>query len=366
MVDLGSTNGTYLMGSRLENGVVGPGAVLTIGRTELALVSADSAESIPVLSSYGPLRGNSNAMKSLYRDLHRIEGTDESVLILGETGTGKSLVARAIHERSKRAEGPFVVLDCASLAPDLLESELYGHVQGAFTGAHSRRRGAFDAARHGTLFLDEVAELSLAHQARFLRALEEQTIRPLGSDRETSIDCRIIAATHRPLDRWIDEGLFRSDLFYRLNVLTVHTPPLRERSDDIPTLCRYLLHQLGGNTGALTAEVIGVVTSDYDWPGNVRELRNLLARVLALGYCEIVPRQVAAASEDVTLDLQNLDDALPEARRKMVESFEIQYLKRQLARAGGNLSEAARSSGMDRSHFKRLLDRHGLRGLSPS
>lgn len=295
-----------------------------------------------------PLIGRSPAMQEIYRVLARLMGTDLTVMITGESGTGKELVARALHQLSGRM-GAFVPLNCASIAPELLESELFGHVQGAFTGARKGRDGLFRVAHQGTLFLDEIGEMPLAMQSSLLRALEQKAIRPVGAERELSVDVRIVAATNRNLKAEVEAGRFREDLFYRLNVVALPVAPLRDRVDDIPALVHHFTRQLTAEMGmgslSWTHEDV-VAMQAYPWPGNVRELRNLIERCLLLGKPPADYWQSAQSSEQSKGgEGYPLEWALSEVEKahilQVVERFE------------GNKSAASRVLGVARKTLER-------------
>jgi DNA-binding NtrC family response regulator len=280
--------------------------------------------------------------------------------LLGETGTGKEVLARAIHARSARAKMPFVVVDCGAVAPTLIESELFGHVRGAFTGAVSDRSGAFLEADGGTIFLDELGELPMELQPKLLRVLEAGTIRRVGEDKHRKVDVRVVAATHRDLEKEIDAGRFRRDLYYRLAVVLVTVPPLRDRLDDIPFLARHFVQQMGRGDFELPRALLARFAA-YHWPGNVRELRNLVERALAGADIDPLPQEPQAARALSTGE--NLTD-LPfkEAKERLVDSFAKEYLAALLEKCGGNISEAARQAGIARNYVHRLVQKYGLRG----
>jgi DNA-binding NtrC family response regulator len=290
--------------------------------------------------------------------------SDASVLVTGESGTGKELVARAIHERSPRAEGPFVTVDCGALAPSLVASELFGHERGAFTGADRQRTGALERADGGTLFLDELGELPLELQPALLGALERRAFSRVGGDAEIAVDVRVVAATNRDLRADINEGAFRLDLFYRVAVLKLALPPLRERREDIPVLVRAFLDELDPEGAA--ASLFGPVTLEalaaQRWPGNVRELRNMVLASVALEEITLPDESPLSKGEggaDPFGDLHGLP--FKRARRQALERFERVFLRRLLEDAEDNVSRAARESGLDRSYLFSLLKRHKLR-----
>jgi transcriptional regulator with GAF, ATPase, and Fis domain len=280
--DLASRNGTYVQGVRVEGAQLTEGAKLRLGAAvvTVALGTQPATEAFP-RDRFERLLGRSHAMKKLFARLDRAARTDATVLVLGETGTGKELVAESIHRASARRDRPFVVVDCGALHASLLESELFGHVRGAFTGASSDRLGAFEAAQGGTLFLDEIGEVPLELQPKLLRALEARTVRRLGETRVRTVDVRIVAATHRDLARSVAEGSFREDLYFRLAVLTVRVPPLRERLDDLPLL----MESFEAGPDLLSREHLAELRTRR-FPGNVRELRNYVERATAFGIEE--------------------------------------------------------------------------------
>src|SRR5215208_952200 len=232
--------------------------------------------------------GRSEAMLQVFKTAARVAASSATVLVLGESGTGKELVARAIHAASPRSAGPFVPVDCGAIAEGVLESELFGHVRGAFTGAQAARRGLFEEATAGTLFLDEIGDVGPGLQARLLRALQEGTIRPVGANEAVAVDVRVVAATNKDLDAAVREGRFREDLFYRLNVVTLRIPPLRERREDVPLLAEHFAAKHGRGEGATVSASAREILQAYDWPGNVRELENVIARALALNPSGVV------------------------------------------------------------------------------
>ncbi|MFZ5445275.1 MAG: sigma 54-interacting transcriptional regulator [Myxococcota bacterium] len=360
--DLGSRNGTSIDGVQVERAWAEPGQRLTLGRTTLELTKGEAGESARVplgRERFGALVGRSVAMRTAFSLLERAAASDATVLLEGETGTGKEGAAEGIHEASARAKRPFVVVDCGAIPPQLLESELFGHERGAFTGAVARREGAFEAARGGTVFLDEVGELPAELQPRLLRVLERREVKPVGATHYLPVDVRIIAATHRALRAEVNSKSFRADLYYRLAVLVVRLPALRERADDLPLLVEALLEQLHASTLPEAAAVRAPETLErlarHAWPGNVRELRNWVERSLALREPPALESAAeAAASPTATLDLKD-------ARARASLQFERQYLEDMLARTGNNVAKAAREAGVDRKYFYRLLYRHGLR-----
>ena len=358
--DLGSRNGTTVNGVQVLHAFAEPGQRLAIGRTviEISRGEASEAAKVPLSDAgrFGSLVGTSVPMRAAFSLLERCAQTDATVLLEGETGTGKEGAAEGIHAASSRANQPFIVVDCGAVPPALLESELFGHEKGAFTNAVSRREGAFQAASGGTLFLDEIGELDADLQPKLLRALERREVKPVGATHYLPVDVRVIAATHRQLRAEVNTKAFRSDLYYRLAVLVVRLPSLRERPEDMSLLVEALLEQLGASKRP-EAELLRSAESiarlaQHPWPGNVRELRNAVERSLAL---RVLPElEATPQSTSAPVDLK-------EARAKASLEFERQYLEDLLARSGRNVSKAARDAGVDRKYLYRLLWRHGLR-----
>ncbi len=340
----------------------------------------------------GEIVGTSSSMRAVYRLIDGVAAAQSTVLVLGESGTGKELVARAIHRKSARAQLPFVAVNCSSIPDQLIESELFGHVKGAFTSAHASRAGLFELADKGTLFLDEVGDLSLAAQVKLLRALQEGEIKRVGSSDTRIVDVRVVAATNVGLTEKIAAGRFREDLFYRLNVIAISLPPLRERRDDIPLLAQHFLQkyvrQMGKEVRRFSPDVLAALSA-YAWPGNVRQLENAMERAVVLAAGEEIvlgdlPGDVAGTISPVraresssegkqavatreptpeeAIDLlASLMTALPypEAKKRILRDFDRAYATQLLERASGNVSEAARMAGLDRSNFRRVLRRHG-------
>lgn len=319
--------------------------------------------------TFGDLIGTSEVMRCVFAALSQCAGSDATVLIEGDTGTGKEGAARAIHTHSARANGPYVVVDCGAVAANLIESELFGHERGAFTGAHEQRRGAFEEAQGGTLVLDEIGELPLALQPKLLRVLEQKTIRRLGGSELHKVDVRVVAATHRDLRREMQEGRFRADLYFRLSVLKVALPPLSARREDIPHLARVLLSRFGASPTQLaqfTQPAFLVALTEAAWPGNVRELRNYLERCLVmdkeLPMTELdTEREAPAYSSPPSGQPIDASVSYEQARKQAIAAFERSYLEALLDRSHGNVSRAARDAGMDRVYLHRLIRRHALR-----
>jgi DNA-binding NtrC family response regulator len=362
--DQGSRNGSLCDGLRFSELEVRLGSVLTLGSTELKLVPEDSRErSLPLSNRdhFGALVGSSRKMREVFTLLERLSSSNSDVLIQGETGTGKELCAEALHQESPRHKGPFVIVDLAGIAPSLIESELFGHVKGAFTGAHSDRAGAFERANGGTVFLDEVGELPLDIQPRLLRVLERRQVKRVGGNDYRTVDMRVVAATHVDLEAAVKAEKFRKDLFHRLAVLCVTLPPLRERPEDIPLLIHTVLSRTGRPPSALSDQTRALL-SQYPWPGNVRELRNVVERVVSIGEEGLPEMAPAPAPRDTGARSASSELALPfkEAKERLIEGFERDYLKSLLERCEGRINRAAREAGIDRVYLRRLLRKHSL------
>jgi DNA-binding NtrC family response regulator len=351
IVDLGAKNGVVVGGRRMDSGWLEDRDELRLGNTVLRLHLLDEAEetALDAGASFGRLRGGSVPMRQLYAQLAKAAAAEVTVLLRGETGTGKELAAEAIALSGPRRDQPFEVVDCASLSSSLAESQLFGHEQYAFTGANRRHLGAFERARGGTVFLDEVGELPLELQPKLLGVLERGTVQRVGGDRAIRVDARVIAATHRELDREVNRGAFRADLFYRLAVAEIRLPPLRERREDIPELIASFLEEIPG-ASALSPEVLRRL-GDADYPGNVRGLKNAVERAaLGLGV-EIHPAPPEAVDLDTPYRVQ---------RDRLLAGFDHAYLSKLLLACGGNVSEAARRAGLSRVRLYEMLRTTGL------
>ncbi|MBX3229848.1 MAG: sigma 54-dependent Fis family transcriptional regulator [Labilithrix sp.] len=358
--DLGSRNGTFYLGQRVQGIVLAPGARIHLGPVEVALDpdldAIEGGEPYPE-PVYRGMIGASLRMRSLFGALARLEGSLVTVLVTGESGVGKELVSRALHEGSTVAQGPLVTVNCGAIAPELVASELFGHKRGAFTGASEQRKGAFESADGGTLFLDEIGELPLDVQPMLLRALESGEIRPVGSDRSQHVRVRVVAATHRDLRSEVRAGRFREDLYYRIAVVELAVPPLRERVDDVADLATRFAHAAG--LRELPPPVIERLRARR-WPGNVRELRNVVQAFAALGRLpgeSAPPGAIAADSIEGMIDVTR---PYADQKDELVERFTQAYLARLMQHTGGNQSAAARLSGLDRSWLWRLLLKHGI------
>ncbi len=308
--------------------------------------------------------GTSPEMRQVFQLLEQVAPTDATVLIRGETGTGKELVARAIHRRSRRSERPFVGVNCSAIPRELVESEFFGHEKGSFTGAVARRSGRFEQADGGTIFLDEVGELDLDVQAKLLRVLQEREFTRVGSERPPRVDVRIVAATNRDLENSVADGRFRDDLYYRLNVIPLRLPPLRERPGDLPALMEHFLrsfaHRYGKDAPATPPDVVQAARA-YSWPGNVRELRNVCERAVLMGWSSVsailgTPRAPASS----LASLVDLDRPLLDARQELIERFEREYLQRLLQKHHGRVGEVARAAGIAERNLYEKMKNYGL------
>jgi transcriptional regulator with GAF, ATPase, and Fis domain len=393
LVDLGSTNGTFINRVRIKEGYLKPGCTIGLGNTEIKFHAAD--EKVEIVPSkkeqLGDMVGKHVKMRELYAVIEKIAPTSTTVVIEGETGTGKEVVAQTIHKLSQRAAGPMMVFDCGAVPDNLIESELFGHEKGSFTGAIMTRQGLFEMAHGGTLFLDELGELPLDLQPKLLRALEQREIRRVGSNKPIKVDVRIVAATNRNLEEEVKAGRFRQDLFYRLSVVRLFLPPLRERVEDIALLVKSFLAQASYNRRPDgTPRVTGIsraamdLLSAYRWPGNVRELVNTIERAVSFAESELIePRdlpetvrgesmapQRASASAPMSLMpgaqpsalMPDSDSTFKDAKERWVSSFERDYILTLLKKNKGNISHAAREADIDRKYFRKLMRKYGIEG----
>jgi len=373
IVDLGSTNGTKVRGARIREAELQAGAVFEAGQVEIAFVPQREEVEVEAWPEdrFGALIGRSRPMRIMFGLLARIAETDATVLLEGETGTGKGQVARAIHEASKRADRGFVVVDCGSMQRNLIESELFGHEKGAFSGAYQQRRGAFEHADRGTVFIDELGELDLELQPRLLRVLDAREVRRVGAQQSTPVDIRVIAASRRDLQREVERGVFREDLFFRLSVVTVRIPPLRDRPEDIPLLAEHFLQEAARQRNVraptLDSRTLDRLTS-HDWPGNVRELKNTVERALYLSAVrpgdtlevdgiESGARPRSGAGRSSAFDPSA---SFQEEKERWLEERERRYVSWLLENHGGNVSGAARAARMDRKYLHKLAKKYEL------
>lgn len=360
--DQGSTNGCFIQGSRFKEITIGFGSEIKLGRTLIKyLPEEETVEPEPSEQpSFGQLIGGDTKMRQLFKLLQDVAATDATVLIEGETGTGKELIAEEIHNHSPRKNGPFIVFDCGSVPRELIESALFGHVKGSFTGAITDRRGAFAEAHGGTIFLDEIGEMGLDLQPSLLRALDKKAVRKVGSNTYENVDVRVVAATNRDLRAEVSEKAFREDLYYRLAVIRVSVPPLRERGTDIPLLIDHFVRQFSPGPPLTVSPEDMAHLRRHSWPGNVRELRNAIERASLL-----------ARGDSINLDDALMDDPAPalgirtdlpfkEAKGQLVELFEREYIEELMRKHKMNLSAAAREAQIDRKHLRELIRKYGL------
>ncbi len=395
--DLGSTNGTYYERGRVREVVVPFGASINLGKQRIKIVPHETAvETAPsTAAKFGSLVGEDRRMRQMFSLLSDVAPTEATVVIEGETGTGKELVASALHQYSSRAKKPFVVFDCSAVPRELIESELFGHVKGSFTGATATRQGVFKRAHQGTIFLDEIGELPLDLQPKLLRALESRAVQMVGADDYQPVDVRVVAATNRNLKQEVRAGRFREDLYYRLAVVRIVLPPLRDRLDDLRTLISHFLTDDEGRRPVIAEESWAALRA-YHWPGNVRELKNLAERAKSLSrgdgpidLSKYLPgmgtgEMVGLADDEITKPKEDVPDGAPagelgevftavresldresgmsfrDAKNHLIEAFEKRYLTDLIEQTGGNISRAAQTAQMDRKHLRELLKKNGL------
>ncbi len=312
-------------------------------------------EEIREKTRFESLIGQSQAMQEVFSLIEKVAPMESTVLITGETGTGKELVARAIHSHSKRKHGPFVALNCGAIPEHLMESELFGHEKGAFTDARQQRRGKIELAMGGTLFLDEIGEISPRMQVDLLRVLQEKVFYRIGGSKPIHVDCRIVAATNRDLKRAVEEGKFREDLYYRLNVITIHVPPLRERKEDIPLLAKHFLMKFARETNKhierISREAMDLMML-YDWPGNVRELQNAIERAVVIGQGKVIQ------AKDLPIFLQG--QRIVSAEKKSLQAVEKEHIEKILRETNWNITMSARILGIDRSTLYKKIKRYNI------
>ncbi len=355
--DLESTNGTFVDGLRVSEAFLNEGSIIRLGNTELRFIPVE--EKIELTPSkkdrFGDIVGKSKEMKDVFGILEKVSKTDATILIIGETGTGKELVAKAIHENSNRSKRPFVVIDCSAIARNLIESELFGHEKGAFTGAVSARHGAFETANGGTIFLDEIGELEPDMQPRLLRVLEAREIKRVGGTNIIPVDVRIIAATNRDLSAEIKKNRFREDLFYRLSVININLPQLKDRKDDIPLLIDYFIKaNKTRKIKGVAKETLNILIN-YIWPGNIRELRNVIERAIALGTSDYIePKDLILTkpqvSEKETADLSG----------RTLEEIEKSAIIQTLKTHKGNKTTTAKALGIAYSTLYEKMKKYSI------
>jgi len=390
LIDNGSTNGTFINRVRVREAYLHANCTLTCGKTDIKFQPVDEQlQIIPSdLERYGDIIGKDRSMREIYTILEKIAPTDTTVVVEGETGTGKEVVARTIHSQSRRKDGPFMVFDCGAVPENLIESELFGHEKGSFTGAISTRQGVFEMANGGTVFLDELGELQIDLQPKLLRVLEQREVKRVGGAKPIKVDVRIVAATNRDLEEEVKAGRFREDLFYRLTVVRLHLPPLRDRGDDVTLLANHFLAQgrfnkdrLGGAKVTDFSPSVMERLREYEWPGNVRELHNVVERAVSFADNDVVeladlpdhiayPRGGGALSEKTNPNVELPDSAEPgradlmgpfkEAKDAWISSFEEEYIARLLDKNDGNISHAAKEADIDRKYFRKLMKKYGI------
>ncbi len=384
--DLGSTNGTFVNRVRVREAWLRPGCNLSLGTSELRFVASDEKFRIvpSKKSRFMDLIGGDPKMREIYAILEKIAPTDATIVIEGETGTGKEVVARSAHLASRRARGPFMVFDCGAVPENLIESELFGHEKGAFTGALSTRQGIFELAHGGTIFLDELGELQLDLQPKLLRVLEQREIKRVGGTRPIKVDVRVVAATNRDLAEEVRQGRFREDLFYRLSVVRLRLPPLRDRKGDIPLLIEKFLETGRFNrTPEGDKRVLRISRAaldclmQYDFPGNVRELHNVIERAVSFADGDTIevkdlpdhiavrpgslPDEPTAVERAPSAPLvPDVAGTFKDAKEEWVAAFERDYVEALLQRNHGNISHAAREAQIDRKYFRKLMKKYGI------
>jgi len=391
--DLESTNGTFVNRVRIREAFLKPDCTVLLGKSELKFMPVD--ERVRIVPSdrqrFGEIIGRDPKMREIYAILEKIAPTDATVVIEGETGTGKEVVARTIHQQSRRREGPFIVFDCSAVPENLIESELFGHEKGAFTGAISTRQGVFEMANGGTVFLDELGELALDLQPKLLRVLEQREVKRVGGLKPIKVDVRVVAATNRDLEEEVREGRFREDLFYRLSVVRLVLPPLRDRKEDLQLLIKHFLRtghfnrtRDGGRRITGWAREAMERMTEYDWPGNVRELHNVVERAVSFAETETIETQdlpghmtmqggpLAPAPTRVESQPNGGGGAPPQpspvdiagtfkdAKEQWVSAFESDYIAHLLEKNDNNISHAAREADIDRKYFRKLMKKYGI------
>ncbi len=385
--DLGSTNGTFYGDVRIKEIYLRPGTVFRAGNTILKFQPSQEIVTIPLSERerFDEVIGASVPMRELFANLERVAPSELTVLIEGETGTGKEIVAKAIHNHSARAKRPMVVLDCSAIPRDLIESTIFGHEKGSFTGAIAQHKGVFEQADGGTIFLDEIGELDLSLQPKLLRVLENRELKRVGSDHSIKVDVRVIAATNRDLRQMVTEGRFREDLYFRLSVMQFRLPLLVERRDDIALLAEHFLKlgnqqrlKMGYPPLEISPEAFQLL-KERDWPGNIRELKNLMERVTSLADGPLLlrqdfifgntlqmpsssPRQGPSLDQGELLFDVDIDVSFKEAKQQLLSVFESIYLERLMDQQGGNISQSAKAAGLTRYHLRELLKKHHIHG----
>lgn len=371
--DMNSTNGTQVQGVRVDSAHLAPGSEIRLGKVRIVFCPLQDSNDIPLSrnEAFGKMIGKAIPMRRIFYLAETYSPSDATIMITGETGTGKEILAEEIHNHSNRKDKPFIVIDCAAISKELIESELFGHIKGSFTGAQGDRQGAFEIADGGTVFLDEIGDLSPDLQPKLLRVLEKREIRRVGCNKVRKINVRIISATNRNLAQEVNENRFREDLYYRLSVVHLELPALRHRREDVPLLVsRFLTDLHGANAVDQIADFDRTmeILKRHEWPGNVRELRNLielafyserrpvdLSTFLSLGHL-----RAGMSSEQPEFNFDT-DRPFKDAKNDLIEDFEKAYLKDLLARNKQNISRSAREAGIERAYLQRLVRKYGLR-----
>ncbi len=376
--DLDSTNGVYVGELRVREVYLKPNMSFRVGHCDVRFSPTSEIVEIALSKrdSFEHVVGSSVKMREIFATLEKVAPSELTAMITGETGTGKEMVARAIHTASPRKNKPFVVLDCGAIPRDLIESTLFGHEKGSFTGAVSQHQGCFEQASGGTIFLDEIGELPIDMQPKLLRVLENREVKRVGGDKTIKVDVRVLAATNRDLRQMVNLGTFREDLYFRLSVIAVELPSLRERKDDVEKLAHLFLKEIGSRRNlvmSFSADAVAGLQS-HNWPGNVRELRNVVERAASLSDGALVGRSDLFfhrdSSKAAPAPIVNSDGGLTitpgldfkEAKQRVVDQFEIAYLRQLLERHEGNITRSAQEAGLTRYHLRELLKRHGLTG----
>jgi transcriptional regulator with GAF, ATPase, and Fis domain len=386
LVDLNSTNGTFVGEIRIKEIYLRPGTQFRVGHTELRFQPLQDVVEIALSQRdrFDSVIGTSVKMREIFATLEKVAPSDLTVMLTGETGTGKELVARSIHNMSTRRQKPFVVLDCGAIPRELIESTLFGHEKGAFTGAVGQHKGCFEQAQGGTIFLDEIGELDIGLQPKLLRVLENRELKRVGGDKLIKIDVRVLAATNRDLRKMVNQGTFREDLYFRLSVILIENPPVRDRKEDIPQLVHHFLAEVAKRRGMALTIAVDAMSSlmGHDWPGNVRELRNVVERAASLCDQPTITRAdlvfgrdsfpvassamtrgastPAAGGSTVNPALLGAGVTFKDAKQQVLDEFERLYLGELLNRNKGNITRSAHEAGLTRYHLRELLKRHNL------
>jgi transcriptional regulator with GAF, ATPase, and Fis domain len=381
--DLESTNGVHVGELRIQDVYLKPGTQFRVGHTDLRFQRTDEIVEIPLSrrDSFDQVVGSSVRMREIFATLEKVAPSELTVLVTGETGTGKEMIARGIHQASPRVHKPFVVLDCGAIPKDLIESTLFGHEKGSFTGAVGQHHGCFEQAHGGTIFLDEIGELDINLQPKLLRVLENRELKRVGGDRVIKIDVRVVAATNRDLRQMVNQSTFREDLYFRLSVIHVEMPSLRDRKEDVPALAAVFLREIGRRRGldmTFSDDAVQMLMT-HTWPGNVRELKNVVERAASLAEGPEVRRAdlmfnrepssmrpAPAVEPTAAIAVPQIQPGLDfkEAKQQVVDAFEVGYLKALLERHDGNITRSAQEAGLTRYHLRELLKRHGLTNIN--